>query len=124
VLANLESGRRPYVSVDEVLLLALVLAEPPFALFVPYRNEPPLQVGRHVVEPWHVWRWAALGEPTDLRLKRDPAFGRVASRLADGFPNIETDDPLDALETLIDTADDFAATIKHIWYNLKKKGDE
>jgi transcriptional regulator with XRE-family HTH domain len=57
VIANLESGRRQSVSIDEVLVLALVLNVAPVHLFVPVTPQamhvsPKWAVGAPVVRQW------------------------------------------------------------------------
>ncbi|MEU8711665.1 helix-turn-helix transcriptional regulator [Streptomyces sp. NPDC048663] len=59
VVANFESGRRPAVSVQELLALALVLDVAPVHLLVPLDPEP-YQVtpeSSHVHDSDDVWRW-------------------------------------------------------------------
>lgn len=95
VVANFESGRRPAVSVQELLALAYVLDVAPVNLLVPLDSEPYriTPEGADVHSSGDVWRWirgeqplpgaTAAGEriyfaeaPTQIgRGERDPASG-------------------------------------------------
>lgn len=72
ILANLESGRRRSVSVDEVLVLALALNVAPVHLFVPVTEEP-VHVGAHKIPSPVARDWVRGGTPLegqDARLFR------------------------------------------------------
>jgi transcriptional regulator with XRE-family HTH domain len=56
IIANLESGRRRSVSIDEVLALALVLDMAPVHLFVPVADEA-LSIGRWAVGSGPAREW-------------------------------------------------------------------
>ncbi|QQM42827.1 helix-turn-helix domain-containing protein [Streptomyces liliifuscus] len=65
VVANFESGRRPAVSVQELLALALVLDVSPNSLLVPLYSEP-YQVTPEGTEPQNsgdVWMWMRGQQP-------------------------------------------------------------
>lgn len=67
VVANLESGRRTSVTLDELLILALVLNVPPILLVTPLGTKDEQQVAPNVrATPWDVYRWF-LGEIADPR---------------------------------------------------------
>jgi transcriptional regulator with XRE-family HTH domain len=67
VVANLESGRRTSVTLDELLILALVLNVPPILLVTPLGTKDEQQVAPGVsATPWDVYRWF-LGEIADPR---------------------------------------------------------
>ena len=67
VVANLESGRRTTVTLDELLILALVLNVPPILLVTPLGTKDEQQVAPDVrAAPWDVYRWF-LGEIADPR---------------------------------------------------------
>jgi transcriptional regulator with XRE-family HTH domain len=67
VVANLESGRRTSVTLDELLILALVLNVPPILLVTPLGAKDEQQVAPDVwAKPWDVYRWF-LGEIADPR---------------------------------------------------------
>lgn len=67
VVANLESGRRNMVTLDELLILALVLNVPPILLVTPLGTKDEQQVAPDVrAKPWDVYRWF-LGEIADPR---------------------------------------------------------
>jgi transcriptional regulator with XRE-family HTH domain len=57
VLANLETGRRQSVSVDELLVLALVLDTAPVHLLVPIENAEPVKIGRREFRAGSVREW-------------------------------------------------------------------
>jgi transcriptional regulator with XRE-family HTH domain len=67
VVANLESGRRTTVTLDELLILALVLNVPPILLMTPLGTQDEQQVTPQVrAAPWDVYRWF-MGEIVDPR---------------------------------------------------------
>jgi transcriptional regulator with XRE-family HTH domain len=67
VVANLESGRRNMVTLDELLILALVLNVPPVLLVTPLGGKDEQQVAPDVqAKPWDVYRWF-VGEIADPR---------------------------------------------------------
>lgn len=64
VIANLESGRRPTVSLSELLVLAKVLEVPPLLLIFPVGREETAEVvpGREVLM-WEAAKWFTGEEP-------------------------------------------------------------
>jgi transcriptional regulator with XRE-family HTH domain len=62
VIANLENGRRPNITVDEVLLLALVLDSSPTTLFLP-NGDVRLQVGPLSLSASRARDWVVGGGP-------------------------------------------------------------
>lgn len=70
VLANLENGRRPTVSVAELLVLAAALDVPPVVLVVPLGNRPNVEIlpGREL-DTWD----AALWISGEVRVPEDAA---------------------------------------------------
>jgi transcriptional regulator with XRE-family HTH domain len=86
VIANLETGRRPTVSFDEVLLLAFALDEPPSALVVPHADEAPLRVGPIALTPRTAYRWIGAGGMKALPEQNADRYGALQRRMILGFP--------------------------------------
>jgi transcriptional regulator with XRE-family HTH domain len=58
VLANLESGRRPYISAAELMVIARVLEIPPVLLLFPLGLEESIEVvPGEEVDPWQALKW-------------------------------------------------------------------
>lgn len=81
VLANFEGGRRPALSVVELLVLARILAIPPAVLLFPIGREAELEVLPGVrTDPWTALKWFN-GEsdrlPSDVEFTQDNAAVRL-----------------------------------------------
>lgn len=74
VLANLETGRRGYVTVDELLTFAAVLDVPPVALWLPLDVDTFAVTPAMTVPPWRVLRWVRGLQPLT---QADVAFWRT-----------------------------------------------
>lgn len=59
IIANIESGRRRSISIDEVLLLAMVLDVTPVHLMDPEPESAGLPVGNQIIEPDFARPWLA-----------------------------------------------------------------
>jgi transcriptional regulator with XRE-family HTH domain len=81
VLANFEGGRRPALSVVELLVLARILAIPPAELLFPIGREKEIEVlpGKRT-DPWTALKWFN-GEsdrlPSDTEFTQDNAAARL-----------------------------------------------
>lgn len=74
-LANFESGRRPTISVAELLVLAKALAVPPAELVFPVGRLDEVEVlPGQVLPPWEALEWFAGEEPFATR---DAADGKL-----------------------------------------------
>jgi transcriptional regulator with XRE-family HTH domain len=101
VIANLENGRRREVSIDELLLLAYALDEPPWSLCTPSVDEASLRIGTVVVDPVGAWSWMATGGR--LHGQDRDRFGRMAKRIAELTPIPDDSQPTpEVLESMID----------------------
>lgn len=114
VLANFESGRRPTVSVDELLLLARALGEPPAAFLVPYVDEPDVRVGSETYDPGTMWRWLVNGDWPEYGGAPD-TFGMVFRRIRFGItrPDLDPEDVPAALDDFCQIFTEAAAAMKH-----------
>jgi transcriptional regulator with XRE-family HTH domain len=114
VLANFENGRRPNVSIDELLLLSYVFGEPLASFLVPLRAEPSLRLGNVVLTPddvwdWLIWRRPRTGQDTDR-------YEELFARVGEDFPLFDrrVQEPLTPLEALEHHASFLATRISEI----------
>lgn len=79
IVANLESGRRAYVTVEELFTFATVFDVPPPMLYIPLEDEQFAVTPNTVVSPWRVLRWIRGEEPLT---QEDVAFWRTETEAA------------------------------------------
>lgn len=115
VLANFESGRRPTVSVPELVILAKALEVPPVRLIFPlgYQEEAELLPGRSL-DTWDALKWFSE-EPTQMETPPEiPQAVRMFRRHDElvGQSQRIAREYMDALAAVVHEADDAQREIK------------